>query len=209
MLRKTFYFWYTTHMSSAYILYGKSGSGKGTQAGLLGECLEGSGRNHLYIETGKMFRDFIDTQQSYTAQCTKEIMDNGLLMPAFFPIYMWSKKLIEQYSGTEDVIFDGIARRPEEVAMVLSALEFFKITRTHVIVMDITDDEALQRLQNRHEGRVDDMDIEKIRHRLDWYTTNVIPAIDIYRNTPGIQVHDIDGIGSVDEIFERIKKAVF
>lgn len=196
-------------MSSAYILYGKSGSGKGTQAKLLQQYLDNSGRKYLYIETGKMFRDFIDTENSFTAIRTKGIMDNGLLMPAFFPIYMWSKKLIEDYTGTEDVIFDGIARRPEEVAMVLSALEFFNITDVHVIVMNITDDEALQRLQNRHEGRVDDMDTLKIRHRLGWYTTNVIPAIDIYRHTGGVQVHDVDGIGSIDEIFNRIKKVIF
>lgn len=192
-------------MSSAYIFYGKSGSGKGTQAKLLGNYIENQGKKHIYIETGKMFRDFIDTESSYTAACTKQIMDNGLLMPAFFPIYMWSKKLIENYTGTEDLIFDGIARRPEEVAMVLSALEFFKITNVHVIVMNISDEEALQRLQNRHEGRIDDMDMDKIKHRLDWYTTNVIPAINIYRNTAGVHVHDIDGVGSIDEIFERIK----
>jgi adenylate kinase len=192
-------------MSSAYILYGKSGSGKGTQGHLLQKYLEQNNRSVIYIETGKLFRDFIDIETSYTAQCTKHVMDNGLLMPAFFPIYIWSKQLIQQYSGSEDIIFDGIARRPEEVAMVLSALEFFKITNVHVIVMSISDDEALQRLQNRHEGRSDDMDMDKIRHRLDWYTTNVIPAIDIYRHTPGVQVHDIDGIGSIDEIFERIK----
>ena len=156
-----------------------------------------------------MFRDFIDTESSYTAVCTKQIMDNGLLMPAFFPIYMWSKKLIENYTGTEDIIFDGIARRPEEVAMVLSALEFFKVTNIQVIVMNVSDAQALQRLQNRHEGRVDDTDILKIQHRLDWYTTNVIPAIDIYRNTAGVHVHDIDGMGTVDEIFERIKLAIY
>jgi adenylate kinase family enzyme len=195
-------------MSSAYLFYGKLGSGKGTQSKLLEEYLQLHDKKSLYVGTGKLFRDFVENNNSHTSKKVTDILKHGLLGPLFFPVYLWSQQLIEKFTGNEDLIFDGGARRIEEVPILLAALEFYNITKIHVIVLNASDEEVLQRIHNRHEGRVDDTDMETIHHRLDWYTSNVIPAINIYRNTEGVIVHDIDGMGNVDEIFERIKKAI-
>lgn len=196
-------------MSSIYIFYGKSGSGKGTQGHLLHKYLEQNNRTIIYIEAGKIFRDFIAKEKSFTAHCVAETMNTGKLLPAFFPIYTWAKELIEKYTGTEDIICDSTTRRLDEMEIFLPTLDFYRVSNIHVIVLNISDEEAILRIHNRHEGRVDDIDNTSIHNRLQWYTDSVVPVIDFCRNTPGVQVHDIDGIGSVDEIFERIKKAVF
>lgn len=106
-------------MSTVYLLYGKSGCGKGTQAQLLKERLESQGRTVIYVETGKLFRAFSESNPGFMGDHVKSVIDAGKLMPAFFPVYLWSKELVENYTGTEDIILDGVARRIEEASIVV------------------------------------------------------------------------------------------
>ena len=70
-------------MSTAYLLYGKSGSGKGTQAQLLKDYLESQGKTVIYIETGKLFREFSAAHQDFMGDHVRSVIDAGKLMPAF------------------------------------------------------------------------------------------------------------------------------
>lgn len=193
---------------NAYIFYGKAGSGKGTQAQLLKSHLESLGQSVLYIETGKLFRDFVADNNTFSAQRTKSIIDSGELMPSFFPIYLWAKQLIENYDGTQAIILDGVTRRIEEAPILESALEFLQINKKLVLHIEIADSTAQGRLMSRNQGRADDTDPEKIQKRLDWYTDNVLPVLDYYRKGNIITVHDIDGEPTIETIFEEIKKHI-
>ena len=64
-----------------FLLYGKSGSGKGTQAKLLIEYLKNKDpeREVEYIETGERLRDFA-REVNLTSKLTGQIMDEGGLL---------------------------------------------------------------------------------------------------------------------------------
>ncbi len=194
-------------MTHAYFFYGKAGSGKGTQAKKLQEYLESVGRSVIYIETGKLFRDFTNLSDTFSARRTADIIDQGGLMPPFFPIYMWSQQLIEQYDGTQDIIFDGVARRIEEAPMVFSALEFFGITQISFFHIHITDHEAIQRLSIRGD-RADDTSLVNIQKRLDWYTTNVLPVIEYFKTQHIGNLFEINGEQDIEHVWGEIEQYV-
>jgi adenylate kinase family enzyme len=116
------------------VFFGRSGSGKGTQADLLIKKLkeidEKSGV--IYVETGAELRK-MKNNGSYTANLTKEVMDHGKLMPASIPIWAWSNLLMSEVkTGEEHMVFDGVARRADEAPILSQALEFYKWFETDV-----------------------------------------------------------------------------
>ena len=179
---------------SATIFYGKAGSGKGTQAALLKQELESQGRKVLYIETGNLFREFVAHEKNFASDRTKQVIDAGELMPSFFPIYLWSHELIQKYDGTQDVIFDGAARRIEEAQILASALQFLKF------------DIAVARIMSRNQGRVDDSNESKVREKMVWYRDNVMPAIGFWKSQSSISYNQIDGEEDVQSVFSQIKE---
>lgn len=188
---------------SAYIFYGKAGSGKGTQALELKKYLEAQGRKVLYIETGALLRDFIVSNNSFSAKLTGEVVNNGKLMPSFLPVYLWTDELIKNFDGTQDIIFDGVARRIEEAPIIDSAITFFNIERTIVFNIHISDETAIARLSIRGD-RADDASVEKIQKRLDWYQTNVLPVIDYFKFHDRFTFFEIDGEPDVEGVSNQI-----
>ena len=69
------------------IFIGRSGCGKGTQRELLKKYIQKNdpGRQIFELETGARFREFVK-EDSYSAKLTKQIIDNGGLLPSFLPI---------------------------------------------------------------------------------------------------------------------------
>ncbi len=195
-------------MAKAYIFFGKAGSGKGTQALELKKYLESQKRSVLYIETGALFRNFVANTASFAAKRTSQVIDNGQLMPAFFPIYLWAHELIQSFTGTEDIIFDGVARRIEEAPIIDSAIEFFNVEKTFVFHIDITDETAIERLQNRGQGRTDDASLIKIRERLDLYQKDTVPVINYFRDHDNVQFVKIDGELNVEHVAKQIGKVL-
>lgn len=195
---------YTLPMTHAYIFYGKAGSGKGTQAKKLETFLQEQGRKVLVIETGKLFRDFIDKEHSFAANRTRTIIDQGGLMPAFFPIYLWAQELIQKYQEGYDIILDGVTRRLEEAPILESALHFLMIERSIAFHIHISDEVAQARLALRPGDRADDKDPTRVQQRLDWYQENVLPVLEYYKKGSNIQVVDVDGEKSVEEVFEQV-----
>lgn len=189
---------------SAYIFYGKAGSGKGTQAALLKSHLESTGQNVLYIETGNLFRNFVANNNSIAAVRTREILDSGELMPPFFPIYLWANQLVEIWNGTDDIIFDGAARRLEEAHTLASALTFFKVDRVSVFEISISDDTAIARVASRNQGRADDSSSAKTMEKMHWYRDNVAPAIEFWKTCPNVLFHEINGELPIEEVFGQI-----
>jgi len=194
---------------SVYIFYGKAGSGKGTQAKLLKDYLESKGKKVIYIETGGLFRAFAaNNKDSFTAKRVSEVIDNGELMPAFFPIYTWSDVLVKNFTGTEEIILDGVSRRIEETKVLALALDFYQIKTKFVFEIDISDNTAITRLKTREGNRPDDASVDKIQKRLDWYQTNVMPVVEYFKNDPQFKFSVIDGEKSVDEVFAQIEKSI-
>lgn len=187
-----------------FIFIGRSGCGKGTQADLLTKKLlevEGAdSREMLHLESGDRFREFINSH-TYASELSRKIYERGDLQPSFLSIGIWANMMIDSIKGGEHIMLDGIPRRVEEVLVLDSAFQFYGRKSITVIHLDISEAEAIHRMQARH--RFDDVP-ENIRIRMDWFKTTVLPAIDKFRELPGYNVLDINGERSVEEIHQDI-----
>jgi adenylate kinase len=188
------------------IFYGKAGAGKGTQARLLKEVVEKRDTEHpvLYVETGAMFRDFAK-QSNFTAQIVKKVLAEGGLLPEFLPVWVWTDIFIKYVTESEHIILDGLARNSDEVPVLARALEFYKRPSVDVVVLHVSEEEAMNRLKERARG--DDNDAE-IKKRLAWYDQNVTPAINRWRDFSSVRVHDIDAGGTIEEGHQRVLEAL-
>ncbi|WKZ26402.1 MAG: nucleoside monophosphate kinase [Candidatus Paceibacterota bacterium] len=184
-----------------FMFFGPSGSGKGTQAKLLIDFLENKqGRKVIYIETGQKIREFI-INGGYTSRLTKEIIDKGGLLPAFLPVWLWTSHLNENFTGEEDLVLDGLCRRPYEAPVLDSALKFYKLDKPFVVSLNVSRDWSMERLKSR--GRKDDTE-EYINSRLDWYEKEVAPSVDFFRNNPDYNLLEINGEQPIEKVYEEI-----
>lgn len=181
------------------VLFGPPGAGKGTQATKLRDLL-----SVPHISTGDMFRYHIknDTELGRTA---REYSNKGQLVPDEVTIAMVRERL-----SRDDVksgfLLDGFPRSvPQAEALQKILNETGKILN-FVVNISVPDEEIRSRLTKRAsiEGRADDADPAVIQNRIDTYKNQSEPCLSFY-NPLGI-VHDINGIGTIDEVFERIKK---
>ncbi len=186
----------------AYIFIGQSGAGKGTQAALFEEKVKQlySNEPKLHLETGALFREF-STTDSYTAQETKALMDEGKLPPAFIGIHVWSHELIAQYNGEAFIFIDGTPRVASEVPVLLSAAQFYR-WKLHVIFLSVGDAWSNERLIGR--GRPDDLDGHDRAERIAWFHANVMPAIELLRSSSDVDFIEINGERTIDEIHTDI-----
>jgi adenylate kinase len=76
-----------------------------------------------------------------------------------------------------------------------------------VVVLTVDADEIVERLLQRArvEGRADDTE-DVVRRRQEVYAEQTEPLIEVYRSR-GL-VHEIDGMGAVDEVTKRIFDAL-
>lgn len=169
------------------IIMGKQGSGKGTQAKLIAEHY---GLKHL--STGDLYRQKV-AEKDELAMKMKEFSDKGELVPDELVI-----ELVKENLGEEGTLFDGFPRTLEQAEKLDELIDI-----DMVIELQISDEEVKERMLKR--GRVDDTE-ESINRRLDIYHEKTEPLIEYYR--PRDIVREVDGTGSVEEIFERIKKVI-
>lgn len=181
------------------IVLGRSGSGKGTQVDLIKEKL---GEPCLHISTGALFRN-LSQAGTYTGRKVKAITESGGLPPSWVAEFLWEKEVVEKVKGEEHLIFDGAPRRLDEARKLDEVLGWLGREDAKIVLVDITEAEALTRLLKR--ARVDDSEAG-IRSRLTWFNQSVQPVIDYYEKSG--RLIRVDGIGPVPEIFERIKKAL-
>lgn len=191
---------------NSYIFIGRSGAGKGTQAKLLIDFLNEKFPENgtIYVETGKELRALI-LESNRTAQLTKEIYEDGGLMPSFLPVYLWVKVLKDVFTGKENLVFDGTPRKPLEAMALDGVFPFYKMPKPFVIYLDVEHSEAIDRLTKRN--RFDDHE-EEVKKRLQWFETDVIPTLEYYKTDPNVVFLDIDGNRSIEEIHADILKRV-
>lgn len=179
------------------VIFGAPGAGKGTQSDKL---IEKYGLGH--ISTGDVLRNEIKNGTEL-GQTAKGYIDNGQLIPDDLMVTI----LASVYDGFgkehAGVIFDGFPRTIPQA----EALKKMLAERGHqvaaMIELSVPEDELMARLLNRGKltGRSDDNE-ETIKKRLDVYHNQTAPLIDWYENE-GIH-HHVEGLGTVDEIFDRI-----
>ena len=185
-----------------FILIGRSGCGKGTQAKLLMDYIKSKdpSREIFYMETGARFREFIE-RQSFSGKNAKVINSVGGLQPEFLAVWMWSNMFVENLKGDENMVIDGTPRKLHEATVLDSAMDFYKREKPYVLYLNVSRKWSEARLMERH--RADDLPAD-VKKRLDWFETDVLPTINYYRDNPKYNFLDINGEGTIEETFKDI-----
>ena len=189
-----------------FIFISRSGAGKGTQAKLLKKLLEeknGEG-NVLYFESGKCFREYVE-DGSYSAKISKRIMDEGELQPSFLAVRGWANYFVSCLNENSYLILDGSPRTLIKAQELDEALNFYK-RNAYVLYLNISREQAVERLSLR--GRKDDVDINNINMRMDWFGEQVMPIVEFYKNGKTHTFLDIDASKTIEEIFDEIKQKI-
>ena len=182
------------------LFFGSQGAGKGTQVKMLIDFLQSrSDRKVVHIDMGHELRMLRDTG-SFAGKLTGGVIDDGHRMPDFMPIYLQTKKLVENLTGEEHIIADGLARGADQTRGFDDAMTFFKRENFQIISIELSEESSVKRLLAR--GRNDDTE-SGIRNRLSWYKTDVLPQLELLKSR-GRTVHVIDGEPDVDTIHKNI-----
>ncbi|MFT5179943.1 MAG: adenylate kinase family enzyme [Candidatus Paceibacteria bacterium] len=189
------------------IFVGKSGSGKGTQAEKMIEYINANDdKSVFHLEAGQRFRDFISKNNTYASELSKGINEEGELQPAFLSVWAWGGELVCELEKEEHLLIDGTPRRVIESSMLDDALEFFKRENITVVYINIGDDVATERLKER--GRSDDLDVRDISKRLEWFSKDVIPVIELYKTRTNVRYIELDGTKDIDSVHKEIVKGL-
>lgn len=181
------------------VMFGPPGAGKGTQAAKLVEFLAVP-----HISTGDMFRYHIGNRTEL-GETAKSYSDRGELVPDDVTIAMVRTRLAEK--DVEDgFLLDGFPRSVPQAEALDAILSDLNMALDHIVNIAVSDDEVRDRLAKRAsiEGRSDDADPAIIQNRIDTYKSQSQPCLDFYR--PRSIVRDIDGLGTIDDVFARIQQ---
>ena len=181
------------------IFMGPPGAGKGTQAAVVAEKF-----GIPAISTGDIFRANVGEGTPLGLEA-KRYMDAGEYVPDSVTNNMVRDRL-SQPDAEPGFLLDGYPRTLAQVEE-LDGMLSDGASLDAVVVLTVDSEELVQRLLKRAEtsGRSDDTE-EVIRHRQDVYTEQTAPLIDVYRER-GLLL-EVDGLGEVSEVSERILSAL-
>ena len=179
------------------VIFGKPGSGKGTQANFLKE------KYSLYhISTGDLFRKNISNRTKLGVEA-KSYLDNGDLVPDSVTIKMLENEVLLN-KKVKGYIFDGFPRTLEQAKSLDTFLNSINLKINATIALDVDENELITRLLDRGKttNRSDDQDLEKIKNRFNEYNNKTSILIDFYDKQG--KFYSVDGKGSVDDITIRL-----
>lgn len=212
------------------ILLGKSGSGKGTQVNLLKDKL-----GLDFLGTGALLRErkMID---DFSGNKIADVIDNGGIVPPPVAFKLWMEKF-EEFKNKGDefkgVLLDGSPRKLREAWLMDDALGWFEWDkRVKIILIDISDEEAINRIAKRKicskcgnivvVSGTEDSDVcsqcgEKLiirpedtvdgtKKRLAWFREEVGETIKHYESIG--RLIRINGEQSVENVFNDIMKEI-
>jgi adenylate kinase len=182
------------------LIVGPQGSGKGTQGARIAEMF-----GIPAVSTGDVFRANINGRTELGKQVQAIIQAGDLVPDALTGAVVRDR--IRQEDAVDGFLLDGYPRNLGQVADLDGFLAERGEQLTAVIELAVPREESIARLEQRagEQGRADDT-AEGIAHRLAIYERETAPILDVYRER-GI-VEEIDGVGSLDEITDRIVTAL-
>lgn len=182
------------------VIFGPPGSGKGTQSENL---IKKYGLAH--ISTGDILRKEI-TGNTQLGVLAKSYIDKGELVPDDVIIDILDSTLDKMHDA-KGVIFDGFPRTVEQAIALKKMLEGYKTDVAVMVNLEVPKQELIDRLLLRGatSGRSDD-NLETIEKRITVYDQQTTPVIEFYKKEKKYAA--IPGVGTIDEIFDRICKAV-
>jgi adenylate kinase len=206
--------------SQLVVLLGPPGAGKGTQAQLLSATL-----GIPQLATGDILRAAAKAGTPLGLKA-KSFMDSGALVPDDVILGIMRESLTAR-----GAILDGVVRTVPQAEGLNQMLGDLHRPLNAVLLFEIPEDELVRRLSDRVvcEGcqtpymgrdpggscekcggklvRRKDDEPEAVRNRLVVYKRQTAPVIEWYR-THGVPVHEINALGTVDEVHQRVLRAL-
>lgn len=182
------------------VVFGIQGSGKGTQAKKLAEEF-----GYALFETGAALRKMA-SEDTELGRSVKRTIDAGHHVSSDTVMDVLRAALASCPKGTP-MIFDGIPRNLEQMTLFDAVLEEHQRT-FRCLVLTVDEERALQRILKRAEteNRADDASEEAIRRRMALFHEKTEPVISAYRARGWVA--DVDGEGTVEEVYARVKAAM-
>ena len=184
-------------MMKYFILFGPPGAGKGTQATAMVEKY-----NLHHISTGELLRKEIAAETELGVQA-KALIEKGCLVPDEVVEGMIENEF-KTVKGVEGFLLDGFPRTiPQAEALDRILAKTSEEVNATISIM-IPDEMIMERIKGRalKEGRADDASEEIINTRIVTYHDQTEPLIDYYRKSG--KYNEIDGVGTIDEVRDRI-----
>ena len=179
------------------VILGRQGSGKGTQCARLMESF-----GPVHVSTGDMLRAAVAAGTEFGRQA-EAIMDAGELVPDEVMNGIVSERLSADDVVERGVLLDGYPRTPAQAEALEEVLESSETHLDLALNLEVPIEEATRRMLDR--ARADDTE-EAILRRLALYETETAPLVAWFERRSLLIT--IDGLGSEDEVFQRLRRAV-
>ena len=183
------------------IIFGPPGSGKGTQAARIEKEFR-----LKHLSTGDILRAEVASGSPIGKEAGR-IMAAGDLVPDELIVDIVRGRLPEAETGA-GVLLDGFPRTVRQAQALDAMLADEGHTLDFVIALDVPEAELVERLLHRArvEGRADDTR-QAIAERMHEYHKLTEAVLDHY-SRQGVPVKRVDGLGSPEEVFGRIRRAI-
>jgi adenylate kinase len=178
------------------VFIGPPGSGKGTQSARLIEYLRVP-----HLSTGDMLRQARAHKTPLGLQ-SDEYLAAGKLVPDPLILGLVTERL-DKPDCRGGYLLDGFPRTLGQAQALDSFLHARNTPLSAVVELQVDPEHLIQRLAAR--GRNDDRP-EVIRERLATYARQTAPLSDYYRRQS--LLHSVEGTGTPEEVFERIKSVM-
>ena len=157
--------------------------------------------NLCHLSTGELLRAEIAAGTPLGLQA-KSLIEAGNLVPDSVVEGMIEAKFRDT-KGVDGFLLDGF---PRTIAQAQALDRMVEVTGCISIM--IPDALIHERIAHRAniEGRADDARPEVVQNRVDTYHAKTEPLIDYYRKAG--KYHQIDGVGTIEEVRERIFSAM-
>ena len=183
------------------LIMGPPGVGKGTQAKILSKIL-----NVTHLSTGEILRNEIK-MNTEIGKIAKSFIDHGNFVPDKIVLDIISEKISIKISN-KGYLFDGFPRTiPQATGFDKLLIEMGEDLNA-AINLTADENELIKRIIDRGKssGRSDEaIDIVKKRQKIYWNQT--APLIDYYQKKNILK--NINGIGEIEEITERILQVIY
>ena len=183
------------------VIFGPPGSGKGTQAARLEKEL---GIHHL--STGAILRGEV-AKNTPLGKEVGRVMAAGDLIPDELIVDVVRARLPEAEKGV-GALLDGFPRTVAQARALDAMLQDEGHKVDFIVALNVPEDALVDRLLHRAEveGRTDDTR-EVIAERMREYHKLTEAVLDHYRKQ-GVPSRHVDGTGTPDQVYERVRAAV-
>lgn len=183
------------------VLFGPPGAGKGTQSKKIIEKYR-----LVHLSTGDILRSEIAAGTKLGLEA-KKLMDQGVLVPDEVVIGMINNKL-DANRDAGGFIFDGFPRTVAQAEALDRLLGSRNTAISGMVALEVDEEELRTRLAKRalEQDRPDDAKPEVITKRIEEYRNKTAPVAQYYQQQDKYSA--VNGIGSIDEIFQRICSVV-